>query len=158
MPPDFVSVNLGEVGWAAIVRAALHADIGVEVGLASPDDANAFARSSLAHRVVRALVEVDGAVEEARAIAELIPQGVVQLWHGYGERTWQVIAAGAAAGHDVRVGLEDVLVLRDGHAAANNAELVASAVELVANASGAGAARNPDRWGCSDRATLRFAK
>src|SRR3989442_15222733 len=28
-PPDFVSVNLGELGWAGIIRAALHADIGV---------------------------------------------------------------------------------------------------------------------------------
>ena len=73
MPPDFVSVNLGEVGWAAIVRAALHADIGVEVGLASPDDANAFARSSLAHRVAGA-VEVDGAVEEARRSLNSYPR------------------------------------------------------------------------------------
>ena len=34
--PDFVSVNLSELGWAGIVRAALHAGIGVEAGLSSP--------------------------------------------------------------------------------------------------------------------------
>jgi uncharacterized protein (DUF849 family) len=56
---------------------------------------------------------------------------VPQLWHGYGELTWEVVAAGAAAGHDVRVGLEDVLVLPDGSVAASNAELVSAAVGLV---------------------------
>jgi uncharacterized protein (DUF849 family) len=130
-PPDFVSVNVGEVGWAGIIRAALHAGIGVEAGLSSPDDANELARSPFAHRILRALVEVDGGIDEARAVAALIPEGVAQLWHGYGQRTWEIITAGAAAGHDVRVGLEDVLVLPDGRTAAGNAELITSAVELA---------------------------
>jgi uncharacterized protein (DUF849 family) len=42
------------------------------------------------------------------------PDDVRQLWHGYGEQTWDVISAGVAAGVDVRVGLEDVLVLPNG--------------------------------------------
>jgi uncharacterized protein (DUF849 family) len=41
------------------------------------------------------------------------------------------VAAGARAGVDVRVGLEDVLVLADGRVASDNAELVAAAVELI---------------------------
>jgi uncharacterized protein (DUF849 family) len=131
-PPDFVSVNLAELGWAGVIRAALHAGIGVEAGLASPQDADELARSPFAHRVLRALVEVEGGVDEARAVAGLVPAGVPQLWHGYGKRTWEIVAAGAAAGHDVRVGLEDVLVLPDGRTAQSNAELVASAVELTA--------------------------
>jgi uncharacterized protein (DUF849 family) len=135
-PPDFVSVNLGELGWAGIVRAALHAGIGVEAGLGSPSDADELTRSPFAHRLVRALVEVDGGVDEARAIAALVPEGVPQLWHGYGERTWEVVVAGAASGHDVRVGLEDVLVLPDGRAAPDNAALVASAVELIGRSTG----------------------
>lgn len=129
--PDFVSVNLSELGWAGTVRAALHAGIAVEAGLATPADAEELTRSPFTHQVVRALVEVDGGAEDARAIAQLIPDGVPQLWHGYGERTWEVLSAGAAAGLDVRVGLEDVLVLPDGRFAANNAELVAAAVELI---------------------------
>jgi len=40
-------------------------------------------------------------------------------------------SAGVGAGHDVRVGLEDVLVLPGGAAAASNAELVVAAVELI---------------------------
>jgi len=120
-PPDFVSVNVGELGWAGIMRAALHAGVGVEDLASSP----------FAHRLTRALVEVDGGAEEARAVSELIPDGVPQLWHGFGQPTWEVVAAGAAAGHDVRIGLEDVLVLPDGRVAPDNATLVASAVELV---------------------------
>src|SRR5205823_7243000 len=37
--PDFVSVNLSELGWAGIVRAALHSGIAVEAGIATPADA-----------------------------------------------------------------------------------------------------------------------
>jgi uncharacterized protein (DUF849 family) len=129
--PDFISVNLSESGWAGIVRAALHAGIGVEAGLATPADAVEFTRSSFTHQVVRVLVEVEGGVGDARAIAQLIPDGLPQLWHGYGERTWEIVAAGAAAGFDVRVGLEDVLLLPDGHIAAGNTELVTAAVQLI---------------------------
>ena len=129
--PDFVSVNLSELGWAGIVRAAFHAGIGVEAGLATPADAQELARSPFTHQVTRALVEVEDGVQEACAIAQLIPDGVPQLWHGYGARTWEVLTAGAAAGFDVRVGLEDVLVLPDGRIASGNAELVATAVNLI---------------------------
>jgi uncharacterized protein (DUF849 family) len=129
--PDFVSVNLSELGWAGIVRAALHAGIAVEAGLATPADAEELARSPFAHQLVRALVEVGGGVEDAGVIAALIPDGIPQLWHGYGDRTWEVISAAATVGTDVRVGLEDVLVLPDGRTAGDNAELVGAAVELI---------------------------
>jgi uncharacterized protein (DUF849 family) len=129
--PDFVSVNVFEFGWAGVFRAALHASIGVEVGLRSAADAEEFARSPFTHQVVRALVEVAGGSEEAGALALLVPAGVPQLWHGYGQRTWEVVVAGARAGVDVRVGLEDVLVLEDGREASDNSELVAAAVELT---------------------------
>ena len=132
VPPDFVSVNVSEVGWAGIIRAALHGGMGVEAGLSSRTAANELARSPFAHRVLRALIEVDAGVAEARAVAELVPSGLAQLWHGYEARTWEVVAAGAAAGHDVRIGLEDVTVLPDGRTATGNAELVASAIDLIA--------------------------
>jgi uncharacterized protein (DUF849 family) len=131
-PPDFVSVNVSELGWAGIIRAALQAGIGVEAGLASERDADELAGSPFAHRLVRALVEVEGDATQARAIAELVPAGVPQLWHGYGELTWDVLAAAATAAHDVRIGLEDTLVLADGATASSNAELVTRAVVLLA--------------------------
>jgi uncharacterized protein (DUF849 family) len=130
-PPDFVSVNLGEAGWLGLIRAALHAGIGVEAGLATPEDAREFAASAFVHRVLRALVEVDGGAEEARELGGLVPDGVAQLWHGYGGLTWEVMTAGIAAGHDVRAGLEDALVLPDGRIASGNAELVDAAVQLA---------------------------
>jgi uncharacterized protein (DUF849 family) len=129
--PDFVAVGLSEVGWAGIARAALHAGIAVEAALAAPAQADELRRSPFAHQVLRALVEVEGGADDARAIAELIADGVPQLWHGSGERTWEVISAAALAGVDVRVGLEDVLVLPDGRTPVDNAELVAAAVALV---------------------------
>jgi uncharacterized protein (DUF849 family) len=129
--PDFVSVNLSELGWGEIFRAAVRAGNPVEVGLASPSDAEAFARSGFTHQVLRALIEIDGGVEEALAVSRLLADGIPQLWHGYGERTWEVIAAGAAKGHDVRVGLEDVLVLPGGEPAADNAELVKAAALAI---------------------------
>ena len=129
--PDFVSVNVSELGWAGIMRAALHAGIAVEAGLATPADAEEFSGSPFVHQVLRALVEVDGGADEARAVATLIPRGVRQLWHGYEEKTWEVLSAGAVAGHDVRVGLEDVLRLPDGRVAQDNAELVAAAISII---------------------------
>ena len=132
--PDFVSVNLSELGWMGIVRAALHAGIGVEAGVASPADAEQLGRSPFSHQILRALVEVDDGAEDAQVIAELIPDRIPQLWHGYGEQTWDVLRAAAVAGHDVRVGLEDVLTLPDGRTASDNAALVVAAVELTKRA------------------------
>ena len=132
--PDFVSVNLHELGWMGIARAALHAGIPIEAGLTVPAQVDELRRSPFAHQILRVLVEVEGGAEDAVAIAELIPDGVPQLWHGTGERTWEVISAAGAAGIDVRVGLEDVLVLPDGRPAQDNAELVAAAVALIGGA------------------------
>ena len=129
--PDFVSVNLSEIGWGGLVRAARHAGIAVEVGLATPTDAEEFVHSPFTHQVLRALVEVDGGAEAAAGVARRIPDGIPQLWHGSGPRTWEVLSAAVAAGIDVRVGLEDVLVLPDGVVAAGNAELVAAAAGLA---------------------------
>jgi len=130
-PPDFVAVTLSELGGAGIIRAALHAGIPVEVGLVKPDDADELARSPFAHQVVRALVEVDGGADEARAISRRVPDAVPQLWHGYGPGTWDVVAAAISEGHAVRVGFEDVLELPDGRVAQSNAELVAAAVAYL---------------------------
>ena len=73
-----------------------------------------------------------GGADEARAIPRSVPDGVPQLWHGYGAGTWDVLAAAVAEGHAVRVGFEDVLELPDGRVAQSNAELVEAAVGLGA--------------------------
>jgi uncharacterized protein (DUF849 family) len=129
-PPDFVSVNLSELGWGGIARAAVHAGLGLEAGLASEADAHELARSPFTHQLVRALIEVRGGSQEASTIARLVPDGIPQLWHGFGEETWEVLSVAIALGHDIRVGLEDVLVLPDGRVATDNAELVTAALDL----------------------------
>ena len=74
-PPDFVAVNLSEPGWMGIARAAVHAGIALEAGLATAADAEELRRSPFAHQILRAQVEVDGGADDARAVAELIPAG-----------------------------------------------------------------------------------
>ena len=74
-PPDFVAVNLSEPGWMGIARAAVHAGIALEAGLATAADAEELRRSPFAHQLLRAQVEVDGGADDARAVAELIPVG-----------------------------------------------------------------------------------
>lgn len=53
--------------------------------------------------------------------------GPPRLHHGMGPATWAVLDAAVALGHDIRVGLEDVLTLPGGRRVAGNAELVAAA-------------------------------
>jgi uncharacterized protein (DUF849 family) len=54
-----------------------------------------------------------------------------RLHHGYGVATWHVLRAAVAMGRDIRVGLEDTVVLADGTLAMGNAELVGAAVALA---------------------------
>jgi len=137
--PDFASVNLSEEGVAELCEALLGAGIGVEAGLASTGDAAALVTSGLAGRCVRVLVETQesepgAAVADAAAIDALLDAGGVlapRLYHGDGPATWAVIGAALRQGRDVRIGLEDVLTLPDGSVAADNAQLVATAVAMV---------------------------
>ena len=137
--PDFASVNLSEPGAGEL--AALLADLGVavEAGLASPDDAGRLAASAFARNLLRILVEPEdptpeGAVGQAAAIeAALDRYGLTapRLHHGEGVATWSVLRAAIRLGRDVRVGLEDTVVLEDDHPASGNRELVQAAARLI---------------------------
>ena len=133
--PDFASVNFYEDGAVEVARALLDRGIGVEAGLASVDDAHILARSGLGERCLRVLVEVEDE-EPARAAAHAaavddelrrLAIRALRLHHGVGLATWAVLEAAVAAGRDVRIGLEDTLVLADGTPARDNAELVEEA-------------------------------
>jgi uncharacterized protein (DUF849 family) len=137
--PDFASVNFSEQGAAEVAHVLAGAGIGIEAGLATLDDVDALSASGLAPRCLRLLVEVaerepGAAVAAAARISEslraLAPE-VPQLHHGVEIATWHVIEAALEAGHDVRIGLEDTLVLEDGSPARDNAELVRLAARLV---------------------------
>jgi len=129
--PDYVSVNVSEPGFDELCALVDRRGIGVEAGVWSADDARALLASPFAARCRRVLVEAP--LPAAAEIEALIaPLGLPQLHHAEDAATWPVIERALRRGHDVRVGLEDTLVLPDGRRAAGNAELVAAAVALGA--------------------------
>jgi uncharacterized protein (DUF849 family) len=134
-PPDIVSVNIAEAGAVELGAALLDRGIGIEAGVFTVEDADALLAAPWASRVRRVLVETiyehddAAAADLARAIdARVAALGRPRLWHGADLATWAVVDAGLAAGHDVRVGLEDTLVGRDGGRAPANAAQVAETV------------------------------
>jgi len=114
--------------------------VGIEAGLLSVSDAEAFVRSGLAPRCARVLVEpLDAdpgvAVEHAATMEETLRSAEIhleQVHHGEGIACWAVNERGARRGHGIRTGLEDVHVLPDGSMARDNAELVRVAAQLLA--------------------------
>jgi uncharacterized protein (DUF849 family) len=138
--PDLVSLNVSEPGWEELAALLAERGIGVEAGLATVGDAEALLSSPL--RPARVLVEIDDetlagdeAVGRAAAIDQLLDaagHSAPRLHHGMGRATWAVMDAAVARGHDIRVGLEDVLVLPDGSPAAGNEALVAVAAARYA--------------------------
>jgi uncharacterized protein (DUF849 family) len=139
--PAFASVNISEPGAAELAALLGELDIAVEAGVWTVADADTLAETGLAKAgLLRILIEphdpsVEGAVGLAAAIeAALDGHGFTapRLHHGYGIATWHVLRAAVALGRDIRVGLEDTVVLADGTPATSNAELVAAAVALAA--------------------------
>jgi uncharacterized protein (DUF849 family) len=118
------------------------ADTLAEAGLADADTLGeaGLVETGLAAGLVRILIEPQGAsAEGAVALAGRIEAALdrhgftaPRLHHGYGLATWHVLRAAVALGRDIRVGLEDTVVLADGTPATSNAELVAAAVALAA--------------------------
>src|SRR5215217_485741 len=141
--PDFVSLNLEEPGADALARLLIDdLGVGVEAGVFCVSDAAALAASSFRDSLVRVLIEVDD-VDPARAVehcweieSALDSLGVVapRLHHGEGVATWAVLSAALMRGRDVRIGLEDTLVMADGSPARGNAELVAAVGALAPSA------------------------
>lgn len=137
--PDYASVNFHEDGALAVCHRLLARGIGLEAGLWTPADANLLVSSGLATRCRRILVEAmeqapAAAVANAAAIDDVLDRARIEaprLHHGEGQTTWAVLAAAAARGRDVRVGLEDTLHLPDGRVPHDNAELVRAAVGLI---------------------------
>jgi uncharacterized protein (DUF849 family) len=130
--PDHASVNWHEDGAPDVASALLARGIGVEAGIFSGTAAAArFRASGFAPRVLRVLAEVtdpDPATAPATAAALLAALGPGPiLLHGEDGGAWPVLTLAAERGLDTRIGLEDVLVLPDGTAPADNADLVRAA-------------------------------
>ncbi|MET8571421.1 3-keto-5-aminohexanoate cleavage protein [Streptomyces sp. NPDC004783] len=135
--PDHASVNWHEPGAEAIAAALIGRGVGVEAGIWSGTDAAArFARSPLAPRVLRVLAEVtDTGAETAEASARSLladlgtAHGRPVLLHGEDGGAWPVLRLAGRLDLPSRIGLEDTLLLPDGHPARTNAELVTRGLE-----------------------------
>lgn len=137
--PDLVTVNQGEDGIAELCKLLLTRGVGIEAGLLHLRDAEAFVRSALPSRCVRALVEpmdaeAEAAVAHAAAMEAVLDAADImlpQVHHGDGQATWAVCARALSRGHGIRSGLEDTIMLPDGRQAAGNAELVRAARAMM---------------------------
>jgi uncharacterized protein (DUF849 family) len=137
--PELVSANQGEDGIQQLYEHLIPRGVGIEAGLLSVADAEAFVGAGAADRCVRALIEpLDGdpeqAVADAASIEEvLITAGISleQVHHGDGLASWAVSRRALGRGHGIRTGLEDTTVLPDGRPAADNAALVRAAAALM---------------------------
>jgi uncharacterized protein (DUF849 family) len=134
-----VTANQGEPGVVELCELLLSRGVGIEAGLLSTEDAQAFVLSGLADRCRRVLIEpLDAdpatAVQHAAAMEEIVVSAGIpleQVHHGYYIACWAVNRRALERGHGIRTGLEDVTVLPDGKQARDNADLVATCARLI---------------------------
>ena len=96
--PDLVTANQGEAGIGALCADLLARGVGIEAGVLSVADAEAFVRSALPGHAVRVLIEpLDAdpreAVAHAAAMEEVLDRasiGLEQVHHGDGIASWAV--------------------------------------------------------------------
>ena len=98
--------------------------------------AQAWASSPLAPHCLRVMIELgpDGDTETADDLLEQIRRAespAPVLLHGLDDSCWPLLAHAGERGVQTRIGLEDTVLLPDGSAATDNAELVAAAFELL---------------------------
>jgi uncharacterized protein (DUF849 family) len=137
--PELVTANQGEEGILDLCHHLLRRGVGIEAGLLTVGDAEAFARAGIADRCVRALIEpldvdADTAVAHAATMEDVIVSAGIaleQIHHGEGVASWAVCARGLERGRGIRTGLEDTICLPDGRRAADNAELVRAAASML---------------------------
>ncbi|MDC5696472.1 3-keto-5-aminohexanoate cleavage protein [Intrasporangium calvum] len=148
--PDCATVNWHEPGAVRLAGVLRTTGIAVEAGIWTPHAATAFVSTNWPWQVERVLVEVipghtrgsDGLWASERVLAALGMSPAPVLVHGERAWAWPVLRWAQRSGYDVRIGLEDTLVLPDGREARDNTELVAAAL-----ASDGGA---PTQWPVPD--------
>jgi uncharacterized protein (DUF849 family) len=138
--PELVTANQGEEGIVELCDHLIGRGVGIEAGLLSLADAEAFAEAGIADRCACVLIEPldaepDTAVAHAEAMEAVLAEAGIELeqvHHGDLIASWAVSERAARRGHGIRTGLEDTTVLPNGSPARNNAELVRHAKRLLA--------------------------
>jgi uncharacterized protein (DUF849 family) len=137
--PDHASVNWHEDGAATVAGTLLDRGIGIEAGIYSGTQAaQRFLGWPDSHRVLRILAEITDtgpqtAIHAATELLEALrcaPDSPILL-HGEDDAAWAVLRLAASLRLDMRIGLEDVLLLPDGTAAETNAELIHAALGII---------------------------
>ncbi|CAM4369914.1 3-keto-5-aminohexanoate cleavage protein [Deinococcus marmoris] len=137
--PDFVSVNWHEEQSPELAELLLERGIGVEAGLWTADAVRGFLDWPRRDEVLRLLLEMpdkpirDYKAELGKMFALLDASDLDKptVLHGLGESAWPLLREAARRGLSARIGLEDTLLLPGDFAAANNAELVRVAREML---------------------------
>jgi uncharacterized protein (DUF849 family) len=136
--PDFASVNFSEDGTDELCTLLVAKGIKIEAGLSSVADARAFVDSGFVERCLRVLVEVEPGASDPRRAAAVIGRvlegsgiHLPRVQHGHDAAVWPLLEDALAHGYDVRIGLEDTLLMPDGSRARGNAELVAAAARIA---------------------------
>jgi uncharacterized protein (DUF849 family) len=136
--PELVTANQGEDRISELCGHLVDRGVGIEAGLLSLDDAEAFAESSIVDRCTRVLIEpldvdAETAVAQAAAMEAVLGEAGIpleQVHHGDLVASWAVSERGARRGHGIRTGLEDTTQMPDGTLAPDNAALVREAKRL----------------------------
>lgn len=135
--PEFASVNFSETGSVELAKMLLSRGVEVEAGLCDAEAAEVFLNSGLAANCIRVLLEpqeqeMKEALEKVAAMEKVLNSAALQLppflLHGTEATVWPMMDEALARGYDIRIGLEDTLVMPDGKVARDNVELVTEAV------------------------------
>ncbi len=136
--PDFASVNFSEDGTDELCTLLVARGIAIEAGLGSVADARAFVDSGFVDRSLRVLVEVEPGADDPIRTASMIGRvlegsgiHLPRVQHGVDAAAWILLEDALAHGYDVRIGLEDTLLMPDGSHARRNADLVGAAARIA---------------------------
>lgn len=133
--PDYASVNFDEPGSELLATLLLERGIGIEAGVANTVAATRLARSGLAPRCLRILLEpqsqdLETALRIVRDVEVVLDDAHITLpllLHGIDRTAWPMIGEAARRRCQTRIGFEDTVALPDGAPAPSNAALVAAA-------------------------------
>ncbi|MBE9606616.1 3-keto-5-aminohexanoate cleavage protein [Acetobacteraceae bacterium H6797] len=135
--PDEASVNLSERNAPVVIATLMAGGIGVEAGLATPDDARRLLGLGVAPACRRILIEIDDlapdqAMTTALSIMALLDGASVTVerqLHGFGRSVWPMFDLAVTLGLMGRLGLEDGELLPDWTRAEDNAALIAAGLK-----------------------------
>jgi uncharacterized protein (DUF849 family) len=133
--PDFASAAYSEPGADDVAAVLVGNGVMLESAVWTTDDVPILLRSRFKADNVRILIEPveedpAEAIAHAREMAARLLRGGVRcplLFHGYDTTVWPLLRAAVEDGHEMRIGLEDGLLLPDGAVASGNLALVTAA-------------------------------